>query len=215
MERTQPVAWRPDGLLRALLVWTSLTTLVFWLPALRGAFDGRSYQWGLGGLSGTGLSGDYWFPVAVAAFTCWLVTCGWRLPGRWFRWLFAAWHAALAIGVVALAVIMGRDLTLQGDTLGITVPLWWVGPSLFGGVACAAAYWAKRDSRPPARLQVAPRERINRPWTAGLSALLTTVFVLLRFGEPHGLSDQIGVVLGAGIWFLLPRALNSWHLVQE
>ena len=139
MAHPQPVAWRPDGLLRALLVWTtSLTTLVFWLPALRGAFDGRSYEWGLGGLRGAGLSGDYWFPVAVAAFACWLVTCGWRRPRRSFHWLFVAWHAALAIGVLALAVIMGRDFTLQGDTLGMSVPLWWVGPTLFGGVAGAA-----------------------------------------------------------------------------
>jgi hypothetical protein len=34
-----------DRLLQVLLLWTAITTLVLWLPAVRGAFDGASYQW--------------------------------------------------------------------------------------------------------------------------------------------------------------------------
>ncbi len=113
---------------------------------------------------------------------------------------------------MALAVVMGRKLTLEGDTLGLTIPLWWVGPLLFGGVACSAAYWTKSNARRSARPLVAPRDPINRPWTAVLLGLLVTVFVLLRFGPPHGLTDQIGVIGGSAVWFLLPRALNPWHL---
>ena len=34
-----------DGVMRAALGWFSLTTVIFWLPMIRGAFDGVSYQW--------------------------------------------------------------------------------------------------------------------------------------------------------------------------
>lgn len=51
---------RSDRLLQGLLLWTALTTLVSWLPFVRGLFDGMSYQWGAFGFSGRGTSGDYW-----------------------------------------------------------------------------------------------------------------------------------------------------------
>ena len=110
---------RADGLLRVLLRWTSLTTLLFWLPTLRGAFDGHSYEWRLGGLHGTGLSGDYWFPAVVTVFAIWLVTRGWCGARPPFYWLFVTWHCALALLVVVAAVALKDDLTLQGDTLGL------------------------------------------------------------------------------------------------
>jgi hypothetical protein len=63
----------PDRIARTVIGLFTLTTLVFWLPAVRGAFDGPSYQWGLFGLGGRGVSGDYWFPVVGAS-------------GRWLSW---------------------------------------------------------------------------------------------------------------------------------
>lgn len=215
MERPRPVVWRPDGLLRALLTWTSLTTLVFWLPTLRSAFDGRSYQWGLAGFGGVGLSGDYWFPVLGAAFACWLVTRGWRGARPPFHWLFAAWHVALAIAVTASAIALGDDLTFQGATLGVRIPLQWVGPAAFGAAACAALYWVRRDRRSPARRLVAPLGSINRSLTGVLLGLLPVMFFLLRFGEPSGLTDQIGVIIAGGFWFFLPHVLHPWILARH
>ena len=44
----------PDRLSRVALGWFGLTTIVFWLPTVRGAFDDPSYQWGLIDFSGRG-----------------------------------------------------------------------------------------------------------------------------------------------------------------
>ena len=162
MERPRPVAWQPDRLLRVLLTWTSLTTLVFWLPTVRCAFDGRSYEWGLSGMGGAGLSGDYWFPVLGAALACWLVTRGWRGARPPFRWVFPAWHAALAVVITERAIALGDRLTLQLGTLGVIIPLQLVGPLLFGTVACATIYWARCDLRSPTQRFVAPHEPIDR-----------------------------------------------------
>src|SRR5690348_10797198 len=52
---------RSDRFLQGLLLWTSLTTLIFWLPSVRGLFDGASYEWGAFGFRGRGIAGDYWF----------------------------------------------------------------------------------------------------------------------------------------------------------
>ena len=204
--------WRADGLLRALLRWTSLTTLLFWLPTLRGAFDGRSYEWGLGGLHGTGFSGDYWFPAVVTIFAIWLVTRGWCGARPPFYWLFVTWHCALALLVVVVAVTLKDDLTLQGDTLGLNIPLKRVGPLLFCGVACAAVYSALRGLGSRSRRLAPPRQRIHRFWLLVLLGLLPVMFVLLRFGEPDGLTDKVGVAIAIVYWFLLPKVSNPWEL---
>ena len=213
MEHAQPVPRQPDGLLRVLLIWTSVTTLVFWLPAVRGPFDGSSYQWGLAGMRGTGLSGDYWFAILGAAFACWLVTRGWRGARPPFRWIFAAWHAALAIFIARTAIALGDRMTFEGATAGVVIPLLWVAPVLFGAAACAAIYWAIRDHGSPARLEP-PDAAINRLWAIVLLGLLPIMFLLLRLGTPHGLTDQIGVIITIAFWFLLPRVLSRWVPVR-
>ena len=209
MEHPQPIARQPDGLLRVLLTWTSLTTLTFWLATVRGAFDGRSYQWGFSGMRGAGLSGDYWFPILGAAIACWLVTRGWRGASPPFRWLFPAWHAALAVFVTERAIALGDRLTFEGATLGVSIPLQWVGPLFFVAAACAATYWARRDFRSLAR-PVPPRDGSNRSLAILVLGLLPIMFFLLRFGTPDGLTDQIGVIIAVGFWFLLPRVSNPW-----
>ena len=215
MESSRLVARQPDRLLRVLLTWTSLTTLVFWLPTVRCAFDGRSYEWGLWGMRGAGLSGDYWFPVLGAALACWLVTRGWRGARPPFRWVFPAWHAALAVVITERAVALGDKLTLQLGTPGVIIPLQLVGSLLFGTVACAAIYWARCDLRSPAQRFVAPHDPINRSLARVLLALLPVSFVLLRFGEPYGLTDLVGVIIVGGLWFLLPRVLQPWIVVRD
>ena len=54
-----------------LMSWLTLIFLTAWLPMLRGAMDGASYEWGAALLgaqfSGAGTSGDYWFVVVKAA----------------------------------------------------------------------------------------------------------------------------------------------------
>ena len=113
---------------------------------------------GWGGLHGTGFSGDYWFPAVVTVFAIWLVTRGWCGARPPFYWLFVTWHCALALLVVVVAVTLKDDLTLQGDTLGLNIPLKRVGPLLFCGVACAAVYSALRGLGSRSRRLAPPRQ---------------------------------------------------------
>jgi len=42
------MTWKPDRLLRIILLGTMVTMLFVWLPLVRGLMDGESYQWANG-----------------------------------------------------------------------------------------------------------------------------------------------------------------------
>lgn len=64
------MAWKPDPLLKALLIWTMLTLIIIWLPLVRGLMDGETYQWAnsIWGMQigGSGVRGDYWLLLVQA-----------------------------------------------------------------------------------------------------------------------------------------------------
>ncbi len=202
--------WAPSKLLRILLFWTSLTTLVFWLPLIRGAFDGASYHWSLTpALSGSGMQGSYWVLVAGSSFALTLVFLGWRGARSPFRWLLLAWHSFLGVGSIYLAATQADAFVFQGDTLGISFSLAWVAPLTCGGFAFAAMYWVWRNPNDEGRRLICPWGRSNTLWVLVLGALLPLQFILFRLGEPNSLMDQIGVIVTIGQWMLVGDALSS------
>lgn len=202
--------WRPDRLLRGLLAWTSITTLVFWLPLARGACDGPSYAWALGSLGGSGVRGDYWFPILGAAFAIVTLALGWRGAHQPFHWLLLAWHALLTGAALYLAITDPHQFEFRGDTLGISVPLALLGPFLFGIPLLGGIFWVQRDLRRRRPRAAVPWARTN---TAILVALLGSVpiqFALLRFGPPGSTADQAGVLLTIAQWLCLGLALRPF-----
>src|SRR5262245_57936657 len=107
-------SWAPDRLLRALLIWTSLTTVIFWLPTIRCAFDGPTYEWGFLGLGGQGVSGDYWFPLLGSGLALLIQFLGWRGARLPFHPLLAGWHLLLAGGAIVATARNPEDFRFQG-----------------------------------------------------------------------------------------------------
>ena len=74
--------WKPDRILRTILIWTMITLILVWLPFVRGLMDGDSYRWGniFWGMQigGSGVRGDYWILVFQALFGLTLLFLGWR-----------------------------------------------------------------------------------------------------------------------------------------
>ena len=74
--------WRPSFILRLILIWLTILFVLGWLPMLRGAFDGPSYEWGNSyfgkQFSGKGTAGDYWFLIVQAALGILILFLGWR-----------------------------------------------------------------------------------------------------------------------------------------
>jgi len=204
--------WRPDRLLRTILGLTALTFILSWLPMIRCLMDGASYTWGTAwwGLpvGGNGLGG--WFlllpaQVSLAVSILWLGWRGARLP---FHWLLLGWHALLCSSFTMMAITEPESFRFQGDTAGIDISLAWFGPTLTGALMIASVVWVARDLRAESHGVVAPWNCVNTAWLVGLAALLPAQFVLLRFGEPHGTSDLIGVFLTIIQWMMLGHAIK-------
>lgn len=198
--------WKPDPVLRLLLAWAALTTLIFWLPFVRSLFDGPTYKWGFAGFGGRGLEGDLWFPalgVALALAIRWFGWRGARLP---FHILLLLWLVPIGVGATWASLSNPADFRFRGDTLGVDLPLAWAGPVIFGGFAVLAIVWVVRDLMSGRRREAPPWTRANRAWTLGLASLLPIQFVLLRFGGPDSTMDKIGVVITIVQWLLVSSA---------
>jgi hypothetical protein len=213
MEPEALVPWRPGRLLSLLLAWTALTTVVFWLPSVRGLMDGPSYSWGLMGLGGSGTGGDYWFPPAASALALLTLWLGWR-GGRFpVHLLLVGWHAGLTALMLRIALRDPESLRFRGDTLGVDVNLGWGALLLFGSFALLALVWGVGEVRrgalnagsrqlPPAW---SPR---NTRLLAFALLLLPIQFLLLGAGPPHGGTDQVGVFLILLQWGVLAVAFR-------
>ena len=206
--------WKPDRLLKAILIWTMLTLIIIWLPLVRGLMDGDNYQWGNSffgrDLGGHGLHGDYWFLLLQASFGLVVLYLGWRGAQQPFHWLLLLWHISLGLQAVYNSLTFPEEYRFKGDTLGVDVSLAWVGPLFFGGFALLSVLWVVRDLK-SRREKAAPEwNRVN--WVLLLIAVgfLPIQFVLLRFGEQHGPRDQAGVLLTMLQWVLINLAFFPW-----
>jgi hypothetical protein len=195
-----------------LMAWLTLTLTATWLPLLRGAFDGPSYQWGAGLLgfqfSGAGLAGDYPFLVAKAAVALALVGFGWRRPNGAFRPALVAWLAVGLVDTLFNVISAPGDFRFRGDTLGVDVSLALVAPALDAAMLGLAMWWSIRA---PA-LPVPPLARANMVLLAAAAALLPVQYVLLSGGHGQDANDVVGVLLTIAGWFLLSAGLGLWRL---
>ncbi|HTG93726.1 MAG TPA: hypothetical protein VL866_14135 [Pyrinomonadaceae bacterium] len=208
------MSWKPDKLLKAILIWTVLTFVIVWLPLVRGLMDGDSYQWGYSfwgwQASSHGIRGDYWLVVLQAILGVVLLYRGWRGAKQPFHWLLLLWHFSLATQAIYNSETSPEDYRLRGDTLGVDVSLAWVGPVVFGGFALLSLLWVIRDMK-KSRERLAPEwTSVNRIVLLIAAGLLPFQFVLLRYGVQHGLRDQVGVILTMLQWVLLNLGLYPW-----
>lgn len=205
------MTWRPDRILKVILIWTMITMLLIWLPLVRGVMDGESYSWGavFWGMQfrGSGVRGDYWLLVLQALFGITLLYLGWRGAKQPFHWLLLLWHVPMALQAFYEAFTSPEDYRFQGDTLGVDISLAWVGPLLFGGMALLSIFWVARDLRKSRAKVVMEWTRTNRIFLFLVFGLVPIQFVLLRFGEPHGPGDQAGVILTMVQWLLITLAM--------
>lgn len=204
---------QPDRLLKAILIWTAFVGVFFWLPTVRGLMDGPSYEWGLGVIGGSGLGGDYWVIALVAIFTAATLYLGWRGGRGPFAALLLLWHVPFGLlGLAGVLFYLDAIPPLRGDTLDFEMSLTWAAliPTLF---AAMAIWWVVRQRRGG---QAGDRQ--PHAWTAanrviGLIAvaLVPVQFFLLRPGEPHDATDQLGVLLTMLQWTLLNLAVVPWR----
>lgn len=208
------MVWRPDRLLKAILIWTMITMVIVWLPLIRGLMDGDSYEWGNSfwgiQVGGQGVHGQYWLLLLQAIIGIAVLYFGWRGARQPFHWLLLLWHIPLGAQAIYDAISSPEDYRFRGDTLGVDVSLAWVGPLFFGGFALLSVLWVIRDFRRERDTAAPEWKRANYVLLLIAVSLLPIQFLLLRFGEQHGPGDQAGVILTMGQWVLINLGLFPW-----
>jgi hypothetical protein len=189
--------------------------IVVWLPLIRGLMDGTTYEWGqtfLGwDFGGKGLGGYYWLAVLQAVIAIVLVYLGWRGAPQPFHWLLLFWNVSGALNAFYNSIRFPEQYRFQGDTLGVDVSVAWVGPLFWGALAFLSIWWVVRDLRRGGERETVPWNRKNRLFLLVALGFLPIQFLLLRFGEPHGTTDQIGVILTMLQWLIVNLAFVQWR----
>ena len=202
--------WRPDLLLRILLLWTSVLTMTVWLPFVRASIEGQAYQWTwAGGIGGRGLSGAYWVLPLSVVLVLGLFYFGWRGGRQPFHWLLLVVHGSVAAAVFYAAIHEPDALFFEGATLGVKFSFAHSGPIVFGTVFASAVWWVVRDLQSH-RARLAPSwiwTRGKRVRLALIVAIVPAQIVLLRNWGPFGAGAMIGVFLSAWQWFLITQGL--------
>lgn len=203
--------WKSDKLLSLILMFCLLDMTMIWLPLIRGFMDGVTYEWSLMGLlSGNGIYGDYWILILIALFGLTVQYMGWRGAKQPFRWLLLLWNIPALIFAIEM-ILDPQSITFKGDTLGISVPIGLPIALLYAGSFLLVIYWIIRDIfRKNKKLIINKWNHVNWYLFTAVLTLLPVQFILLRFGEPHGTTDQIGVVLTIIQLFLLVSSFYPW-----
>jgi hypothetical protein len=203
-----------DPLLRTLLIWTTLlTSVLVWLPIVRGAMNGESYRWMLvSGIGGRGVGGSYWMLLVALAYFGTLQVLGRRKPGRLFAILLLLFLAACDAAVLYAAWKHPGALRFEGATFGIDVSLVLVAPLLFTvflllGIIWATRHWSVEIGMWPAWT------RMNGILLGIAGAMAVAELVLFRYGGAGG--NQLGVIMTIAQWFVLNAGLNRYLPARE
>ncbi len=207
------IAYRKPSRLTTLLTFViSLTFMVTWLPLLRSILDGSTYQWGMTwfGLqfSGAGINRDIVFLLVQLLFYAALMVSMYRVRNRSiYHGLLVVWFIHV-FGNLLSEIIINGDTLFQGDTLNVSISL----TSIIIPLSILAFALILLEIRADRKA-----EPVQIPWTSKNSTLAWIIFgmlpiqaLLLATGEPHGLTDEIGVILTILQCFLIPLILRPY-----
>lgn len=206
--RRRPTVWT-----NILMFLLSTTFMLVWLPLVRSLFDGVSYQWGLEYfgimISGRGITPSYLFLVVQFALFAglFLGTYHWQ-NRKLFYGLLVIWWIHV-FGNLIFDIIKNGATMFHGDTMDVHISLTYIIVPLAIFSLFVIIQIIRTDTRYLAEL----------PWSDMNKILLIVTFaplpaqgILLAMGEPHGVTDQIGVVISILQCFLIPFILKPYVL---
>lgn len=179
-----------------LLFVTSVSSATTWLPFIRGISDGLSYQWGAtfyGKLfAGKGVTGDFYFVVInLMLVTLLMYSIYWIRDRRICYGLLIIWYGSI-LGNLGYEVMIGERYMFHGDTLNVHVDLTYFLVPVFLLPGAFVVYMIREDRK---HSLIVKRHRKNRLWAMFIVLPIPLQVVLFYSGPPHGISDQVGVVI--------------------
>jgi hypothetical protein len=206
--------WKPDRILKILIFWITYLLVFSWLPLVRIVMDGESYQWGTVHFGrmfhANSLSADALLLVGKSALLIWMLYLGLRGAGQLFQKLLLIWNMIMTADVLYQVMTNPEGFEFHGDTLGIHLNLGLSLVAVVGGMTLLTVYWIGWLAKAQAPETAPAWVSRNKTLLTVCLLLLPIQFVLLRFGEPHGTTDAIGVMFTIVQCPLLATAFYPW-----
>ncbi|AXT19172.1 ubiquinol cytochrome C oxidoreductase [Flavobacteriaceae bacterium AU392] len=182
------------GILSLIIGFTFLTT---WLPLLRALFDGESYSWGMGyfglSFSGKGLTSDYLILIVfLILYIALFASFNW-IKNRVIFYLLLFWWWLHSFGNLLYDIIKNGDSMFHGDTLNIHVSISAIVIPLSIIALGLIIFIIKKDKQ---------LQEVHIAWSRSNNIKVLIILgplvlqgVFFAIGEPHGITDQIGVFI--------------------
>ncbi len=197
--------WRHDKLHLFIIGYYVLLYSWMYRVALRAFMDGAPFRWVtvmntrmVGDaerraiIAGNGTDGHFLIILLLAMFATALLYLIIRRPDSFTKTLFLGWVAIFFAHQCTLALQLGEDYIIRGDTMGLVLPFYVIGPLQHGLMLLLALVWILRKR--PGQLRFIPldsnRISLLRRYLAGYAV----IFILFRLGEQHALTDQLGII---------------------
>lgn len=214
---------KPDRWATSLSVLISFSLLMCWLPFFRSMFDGESYSWGVPyfglQLGGTGLTPSYMFLVAQIGLYLFIILGMYHMRNRkLYHGLLIVWWVNFW-GNLLTDILINGDTVFHGDTMNIKLSISMLIIPL-SVLAIFLIYMFIRSESRQSLHHPLSWQPLNTILYRVFLVCIPLQFVLLRFGEPHGTTDAMGVVLTIVLAFYLPLVTRpyissgSWQKVQ-
>lgn len=205
------IAYRtPNIWTNILSLFISITFMIVWLPFVRSIFDGTSYVWGTQyfgfTITGAGLTPSFIFIIAQLALYAAIIIGLYRMRNRiLYGILLCIWWINV-FGNLIFDILKNGDSMFHGDTLNVHISI----TSIIVPLAVIALFLIIQVLRTRS-------ESISITWTKKNSlllnvflAMLPLLFILLYSGEPHGITDQIGVLIAIAQCFYIPLIFRPY-----
>lgn len=202
--------------LNILLILTSLTFATSWLPFIRGISDGESYQWGttlFGELFyGNGVAGDFYYvALNVLVFLLLMYSFYWIKNRGVFYVLLLVWYGSM-IANSFYEVFVGEGYMFHGDTMNVHLDLSYVVIPLMIFIGAFVLYVVMDDRK---QSFTAKGHKKNVVWARILLIPIPVQVVLFYMGEPHGITDKIGVIIALLQVILVWTAFKGYNITQS
>tara|TARA_R110001583_G_scaffold110917_3_gene259990 strand:+ start:485 stop:1135 length:651 start_codon:yes stop_codon:yes gene_type:complete len=202
-----PIAVRSNNyLFNSLLIFSGITFMLVWLPLLRCLFDGKSYSWGQDyfglSFSSSGVESDYFVLILfLLFFILFFYSFYWIKNRVIFYALLILWWIH-TFGNLLFGLIKDGDSTFQGDTLDVNISISMILiPLSILALSLIVAIILK--DRKKAEVSI-PWNKKNTTKALFILGPLPLQAIMYATGEPHGLTDEISVIITILQSFLIP-----------
>ena len=202
--------------LNLLLILTSFTFATSWLPFIRGIADGESYQWGTNFFGtvfyGNGIGGDFYYVVInVLLFLVLMYSFYWIKNRIVFYIFLAVWYGSM-IANSFYEVFVGEGYMFHGDTMNVHLDLSFI---IIPFMILIGAFVINVILEDRKLSFLAKGTKKNKFWAILLLAPIPVQIVLFYMGEPHGITDKIGVIIALLQVALAWTAFKGYNIIEQ